>query len=885
MGWSQIRALLLIFAVLAFGLLAGGCTSCRIPRIDPTGDHFFICTPVNLQLPKCQLPSIITNPSASFSRMCSGCSFPKIFQSCGQRPGGCRPPCRPLGKCLDAGAQPSNFHDFFRDLCHKHLGTKQAQPKYYGEPGPPGYSSLSGVCLSPTQVFAPVGAEVVMKATVCDRKGYMLANQRVEWTLATGGVGQFVSIGQRAGLDWLINRTTPHKVTSTYAIGTTSSRDICLTRGTPTTSDDVPVRKGQAWLTVSSPVEGTSHVAAYVPEVYGWDSHQQSATIYWVDARWSFPPAAINPVGTRHVFTTSVTKTSNCAPLINWRVRYEITGGPPAGFAPDGATTIEVPTDTAGQARAEIFQKTPSNGTNTVSIQVIRPAELAGLDGTRLVVATGGTQMTWTAPQISLRKTGPVQGSVGATLTYRLEVRNPGDSIAREVVVNDPVPEGLTYVSSAPAATTPAAGAGAAPGGTIEWRLGDLQAGQTRVIEANFRADKVGTVNNCATVRTLEGITAQSCATTTVVLPTVDVTVTGPAQANVGDQVTFTADIVNRGGIPASKLVVVDRFDAGLKHPASASPIERDLGDLQPGQSKRITVTFQAITPGQQCTTVDVVGDGGLKATSRACVNVVGAAAPPVAAPPVTPVPPTAAGPKPVLSVRKSGPATAMVGDTADFTIDITNTGTVAANNLKIADNYDLSLDPVSATDGHAFAGDDVIWIVDTLPPGKTIRLQINCKCVTAAPKSCNRVTVTCQEGVRGDSEACLAIQGVAMPLTVTVADLRDPVAVGNESTYQIQVINGGDAPDQQVQLSVTFPSQMTPSAVGTSGPAAYNIQGQTVQFQPVATIRARETLTFQVMARATQAGSALVQAGVSSTNSPQVISAQQTTTVIANAP
>ncbi|HEY5314344.1 MAG TPA: hypothetical protein VIK18_17555, partial [Pirellulales bacterium] len=496
-----------------------------------------------------------------------------------------------------------------------------------------------------------------------------------------------------------------------------------------------------------------------------------------------------------------------------WRVRYQITSGPAAGFVPDGRQVIEVPTNELGQASAEIFQVTPTSGTNQVQVQVLRPANVPGGDGTQLIAGDGIAIKTWSAADhapLSLRMIGPSQGAPGATLTYRLEVQNPSNQVAKDVVVNQPTIAGLTLVSSNPPATLvtssnaqyrpddAAAGAqtslrAAAAGSMLQWRLGDLQPREIRTLEANYRADTAGTINACATVTTASSVTAQDCTTTTILAPSIEVRVVGPAQALVGQAVSFTATITNRGAAPALGLVVVDRFDRGLKHAVSASPIERDLPDMQPGESRVITIKFQATAPGSQCNTVEVTGQGAVRASGQACVNVTAAAAPPVTPPPVVPPaaqPPAQPGVKPVLSVTKTGPTTKAVGDVAAFVMDVSNTGTVPATNLKIADNYDLALDPVSATDGHSFAGDDLIWVVDTLPPGKTIRFQVNCRCLSPAASACNRITVTSQEGARADGQACLAITGPAAPLSMSVSDTRDPVAVGNDTTYQVTISN-----------------------------------------------------------------------------------------------
>ena len=173
--------------------------------------------------------------------------------------------------------------------------------------------------------------------------------------IAPGGVGQFIGLGRKSPLDWLTGfNTWPRKVNSAYAIGVTSPRYVCLTRGTPTPTDDLPVQRGQAWISVTSPVEGTSFVTAHAPGVKAWDGHAQTSTIQWVDAEFVYPPPAVNPAGTKHTFTTTVTRHTSQGPIEGWRVRYEISGGPAAGFAPDGAQVVEVPTNEFGQASVEI---------------------------------------------------------------------------------------------------------------------------------------------------------------------------------------------------------------------------------------------------------------------------------------------------------------------------------------------------------------------------------------------------------------------------------------------------------------------------------------------------------------------------------------------------
>ena len=155
-----------------------------------------------------------------------------------------------------------------------------------------------------------------MIATVMGPEGFPLTRERIEWMLASDGAGEFVSPGERQPLDvlnWL--RRLPRKIDTTYAINTTLTGATTLDRGTPTSTDDVTVHSGQAWVSVTSPTEGTSHLTVFAPDISGWDRRTQSASIYWVDAQWRFPPPAISAAGSRHTLTTVVTRATDNSPL------------------------------------------------------------------------------------------------------------------------------------------------------------------------------------------------------------------------------------------------------------------------------------------------------------------------------------------------------------------------------------------------------------------------------------------------------------------------------------------------------------------------------------------------------------------------------------------
>jgi uncharacterized repeat protein (TIGR01451 family) len=568
--------------------------------------------------------------------------------------------------------------------------------------------------------------------------------------------------------------------------------------------------------------------------------------IHWLDAQWQFPPPAINAAGTRHVFTTMVMRQSDQSPRPGWVVRYTISGGPPAAFAATGGPTVDVPTDATGRASAEIYQPQPTCGTNAIGILVIRPAGSGGLTGP-LVVGSGGTSKTWSAPGLALRMSGPAIASTGATVTYRLELSNPGDLPVEGIAVADEIPEGFSFLTSRPPAE--------ATGHTARWPAQKLAPGQCCSMELDLRADRIGSVTNCAEATAAGGLRSRECVTTTVSAalpagpgaglataavpapapppaspagpsptpaappatpPVLEVKVTGPERVTVGETVKFDFPIKNTGSTTASGLEVRLRFDSGLEHAVAPSPIVGPLKDLQPGETTDARVEFRAIQAGKQCLQVEITGKGGVRATAEGCITVAEAPAP---SPKAKPSPP----PSEKLSLRVAKP--------------------------------------------------------DTSPP-------------EAAPK---RETKSSQSNTRPP-----ALAGTG-GLRMTLASLTQPARVGKEFTYKIEVTNptpaapsrnggagrpyGIDATNQalavhDVAVTVTLPENLLPVALGTT-PGDATIDGREVRFPPLANLFGGEPRVYYVRVLPQKPGDAKVRAQLTQRNSSQPILVDTVTQIL----
>jgi uncharacterized repeat protein (TIGR01451 family) len=789
-------------------------------------------------------------------------------------------------------------------------------------PGNPAFPNLvirqPSVNLSPRQLIAPVGSEVVMLAGVCNVDNTYTTGEKFEWMISPDSVGEFTTVGEGGCLPWFnLFGKSSHKLTNTYAVGKAVTSSVHLTRGTISPVDDVTVNRGQAWIALTSPTEGTSVVTALAPAVLGWAQRKATGTIHWIDAQWVFPPAAVNPQGRNHVFTTSINRHTNGAPLAGWRVRYEILDGPAAGFAPDGREMIEVPTDELGQAPVEIVPKGLESGTARINVQIIRPAQSSGASVTpELILGSAVTTMTWTSPQLSLDTSGPSQASVGAAVTYRILLTNTGDLPAKGVVVSEEVPAGVTFVSSAPPPVV--------TGRKLEWDVGELPARETRSIDVTFRADQAGSFNHCASVETENNLSASDCVATSVTTPQLDVQVAVSPQAEVGQTTRFEIVVTNRSALPATGLEITSTFDQGLKHLKAESPITRGMEDLPAGASQTVYMTFQVVAVGRSCNQIEVTGAGGLRGAASACVTAVPATTPAPQPIPTQPQPVQPAG-QPVIELSASAPNQARLGDVVTLAIDVFNRGNVPLTNVRIASTYDAPLRIVRAEEGfdEKRFEDELVWNLPRLEVGQSRRLRIECRCASDAVNACLRATVTSLEAEPQAKQACLRIlpaaapgAGAAVPSTIpearppvasnvkpapalpemrtpaapaqrpadlklTMSDLGDPIRVGSEATYRVIVRNDGELSAQGVELTITLPPELVVADTRVEDRAIPSVPiAGGIRFEKVAELHGGKTIIYTILCRSVKAGVAQVTASLTSTGQGRPVTVTEATEI-----
>jgi len=315
--------------------------------------------------------------------------------------------------------------------------------------------------MTPREQIAPIGSEVVLIASCLGNKDRLITNEKIEWALE--GVGTIEKFDAGSHCDYLcFDYVKAKKVSERYAITKTSSVYQTIDRGTPDTTDDIHLLRGQTWVSINSLKEGTTHVTAFAPNMTDWSKRTDAGIVHWVDAQWVLPRLAIAPVGESRMLTTTVLRATNGQPRKGWIVRYAILNGPAAGLGVSGAQIEEIETDWSGQATTILTPREQKSGVNTISIQIIRPA---GVDGTdrRITVGSEMVRQTWAGnPNILLNISGQREARLGEELPYEITAENRSSTPVQGVIALQ-IPPMASYIVSNPT--------GQSQGSTVLWNV------------------------------------------------------------------------------------------------------------------------------------------------------------------------------------------------------------------------------------------------------------------------------------------------------------------------------------------------------------------------------------------------------------------------------
>ncbi|WP_372370990.1 hypothetical protein [Candidatus Uabimicrobium sp. HlEnr_7] len=683
--------------------------------------------------------------------------------------------------------------------------------------------------IDPVAAVNPVKTQHTFVVTVYDENGNPLGGQRVEWILSRGNicVGDIVEHDDKGAI---VGGEKVNKLSNHYTVSYTNDGPRTLDFGNDNPNDDLNLTVGQTWCTITSPIEGETHVIAFCPGIKDASQHKVYAVKYWIDADIQWPINAINRVGDPHTFTFKLIKASSRTPLPGYRVRWKLVEGGVPAYLNDSEENkeVEVQTNEEGEAKVTLTQINPDPGQNDIEIELRDP------DGKLLAVRK--VTKRWISPQMTIVKTGPADGILKENVSYSIMVTNSGEGEAREVKVVDSLPSGLAFESSQPDPS-------AVRGNKIRWNLGTLASNETKQINLVVKATKTGKQINKVQVITDRGEGPEAQAETLIGAPELYIVKTGQALARLGESPAYRITIKNRGSAPARNVVVRDNVPAGFKYRGRDTgkfSLKWNVGTLQRGEERSFDYVLLTQKEGEFTNIAQAVSGGKVLHEARFVTRVV----------------------NPQITVKKRASSRFIfLNKQVTFKITVKNEGSGEARGVDVVDSLPSQLEYISSEPQGSFRPGrggqlaTVRWQFPKLDAGESIEIKLVARGIEKVARCINVVKVT-SEGREVQDEAGLRIEGVSA-MHLSTYDTDDPVEVGQQTIYVITARNEGTSACTNVSLIDDIPEEM--EFVKAEGPGEFEYDEATrkVKFAPMPILQPGDKLTIKIVCRAIKEGSA----------------------------
>jgi uncharacterized repeat protein (TIGR01451 family) len=466
------------------------------------------------------------------------------------------------------------------------------------------------------------------------------------------------------------------------------------------------------------------------------------------------------------------------------------------------------------------------------------------------------------AANLQVMQTAAPKVLAGDNIAYLVTVTNIGPNAAQNVVLNDTLPSGTTLVSqsqtSGPSFTL------GNNGNTVADTLAALLAGQSALLDITAAVSPTVANNtilyntataDSSTTNPIPNTASDTFATAVQNLAALNVSLTGPATAAAGGNLTYTLTVSNAGPSAAQNVSLTDALPSGatlvgqtqtsgptFTLSANGNSVSGSISSLAAGASAAFAITAEA--------SANVANNTLLTDSATATAsNSLSASAATAAV----------AQNQAELTVSVSAPAVVTAGDQLTYTISVANNGPQDAQNVTLSDLLpsELTLVSQSQTSGPAIvlggSGNSISDTIGVLPAGQSASLTLTAQVSATAPSDAPLTNTVSANGTNAPEASATTTTNVQNQATLTVSlDGPDTVAPGYELTYTLTLSNSGPQDAQNVALADSLPAGLTlVSQTKASGPDfLLSTSGNTID-NTIDTLPAGSSATFTITARA----------------------------------
>jgi len=448
------------------------------------------------------------------------------------------------------------------------------------------------------------------------------------------------------------------------------------------------------------------------------------------------------------------------------------------------------------------------------------------------------------SPSLSILKTAPPEIQVNKPATFNIRVQNTGRVEAHDVTVRDQVPVGVRLIDSTPAPSRDA-------DGSLVWNLGSIQPGEESTIVLRVLPLSEGEIGSTASVTFAAHATVRTFCTK----PLLAVKQAAPRQVLIGQEAAVTIEISNPGTGVATGVVLEEDVPEQFVHPAGRE-LEHTIGLLKPNETRELELRLKADRPGIARNLILVRGEGNLIAQHEVEIEVVA----------------------PELAVEMAGPRLRYLERQATYTVSVSNPGTAPAKNVELVAHLPRGLKFVSTnnagqydTQRHA-----VFWSLEQLPAKESGSVQLTTLPIEMGEQKI-RVEGAADLNLEHASEEVVMVEGLA-ELFFQVRDEADPIELGSDTVYAVQVTNQGSVPATNVIVSAILPPELQP--LGGEGPSRVRVEGQRVVFEPLARLTPKSDAVYRIQVKGRTAGDHRIKVQVASDQTRTPVTKEESTRV-----
>ena len=453
--------------------------------------------------------------------------------------------------------------------------------------------------------------------------------------------------------------------------------------------------------------------------------------------------------------------------------------------------------------------------------------EQQSLEGTSDLVAMSEAgsyvvSMTYPWPEcgvVRVDKTMPREVELNKPFDYYITITNLTNTTLTDVIIAEDIPENFKFKGSSPTAEEVVT--------KLEWQIESLGPKAVKRYTVSGIATYGDTLKNSTTVFTP---VIPIFSDMKVVEPKLKLNKTIPTEALLCDMIPVRIVVTNTGTGVVKNIKITDKLPDGLRTSDGRNELVFDAGNLMTGQSREFSAELKATRIGKYVSKAIATSGTSLRAESIETSITVGL---------------------PSLIIRKVGSERQYIGRPITYEITVENKSDVSAKNTTVEDTIPTGVTSLKATAGAKLSGSKLVWDLGTLEPNSSRTVSIS-YVPTKAGTFLNGATATAYCTNLVTASAKTIITGISAVL-MEVADVEDPVRIGDQATYVIKVTNQGSADATNIRIACTLEDNV--QYISSAGATAGTKDGDLVRFLPLHNLAPQALAAWRVVVTAVRPG------------------------------